>query len=196
MCFVNTWEAREAARIGAAVKTLRAKRTAQWLADRTTEIGMKMTRQTITDLENGRRRYVTTAELAVLAAALDTAPIALLYPGPYDRQVEVLPGITWPTEIDAAQWFCGLRPGFSEAVGAEQVRVRTEYNNNTRDLQKWRELLDLYKQRSDLRAPDPNKENDVEVYRLLLRNLNTQIDSLRLELRLINMDDLGAEDGG
>jgi hypothetical protein len=45
-----------------------------------------------------------------------------------------------------------------------------------------------------MRSPDPTKKNDVEVYRMLLRNLNTQIDSLRLELGLVDIDDLAAED--
>lgn len=68
------------------------RRSAQWLADKTGELGYQVSRTTISDLENGRRRYVTTAELVVLALALDTAPIALMYPGPYfDRKIRLAP---------------------------------------------------------------------------------------------------------
>ena len=119
MCFVNTWEAEHAARVGAAVKELRGKRPAQWLADRTDELGLKMTRQTITDLENGRRRYVTTAELVVLAKALDTAAIMLLYPPPYSEEVEAAPGDV-KRKIDAVQEFSG----FIDEPGAAMLRSR------------------------------------------------------------------------
>lgn len=203
---MDTWEAEQAARIGAAVKELRGKRTGQWLADRTTELGMKMTRQTITDLENGRRRYVTTAELAVLAAALNTAPIALLYPGPYDRRIEVLPGVDWPQEIDAVQWFSGISghgwtdlgdlPDGPGAAGKASSHSRKEYQKNIRDLQRWRKLLDLYAERADLRAPENPTANDLKVHQLLLRNYNGQIRSKRLELGLDDINDLGEDDDG
>ena len=60
----------------------------------------------IADLENGRRKYVTVAELIVLARALNTAPIALLYPDPC-AEVEMLPGYT-SDGPSALQWFSGL----------------------------------------------------------------------------------------
>lgn len=202
MCFMDTWEAEQATRIGTAVKDLRGKRTGQWLADRTAELGMKMTRQTITDLENGRRRYVTTAELAVLAAALNTAPIALLYPGPYNQQIEVLPGVDWPRQIDAAQWFSGIqehgwtdrvsRPGESKgAGGAESAQMRADYRKNIRELRLWRELLDVYKKISQVVIPpNPTKENR-RVTELLLEHLNFEVHSLRAQLGLEEIDDGG-----
>lgn len=66
-----------------------------------------MSRSVISDLETGRRRYVTTAELTVIAAALNTSPVALVYPGPYDQDVELLPGVA-RREVAAAQWFSGF----------------------------------------------------------------------------------------
>ncbi|MBB5162494.1 hypothetical protein [Mycobacterium sp. AZCC_0083] len=163
---------------------------------------MKMTRQTITDLENGRRRYVTTAELAVLAAALNTAPIALLYPGPYNQQIEVLPGVDWPRQIDAAQWFSGIqehgwtdrvsRPGESKgAGGAESAQMRADYRKNIRELRLWRELLDVYKKISQVVIPpNPTKENR-RVTELLLEHLNFEVHSLRAQLGLEEIDDGG-----
>jgi transcriptional regulator with XRE-family HTH domain len=92
----QSWPEEQAARIAQEVRRLRRAngRSAQQLADQTTKIGYTVSRAVIADLENGRRRYVTTAELVVLAAALNTAPIALLYPPPlFDTEVEVLPGV-------------------------------------------------------------------------------------------------------
>jgi hypothetical protein len=64
----------------------------------------------IADLENGRRRYVTTAELTILARALNTAPVALLYPDPCATEVEMLPDYK-TTGPFALQWFSGLFEG-------------------------------------------------------------------------------------
>lgn len=134
MCFMNTWEAEQAARTGAAVKLLRGKRAAQWLSDRTAELGLKMTRQTITDLENGRRRYVTTAEIIVLAKALETAPVTLIYPPPYDDSVEYLPGQEM-SKFDAAQHFSGI-------FNASYDKVDGGYWMNTYQLRAQRETRD------------------------------------------------------
>jgi hypothetical protein len=64
-------------------------------------------RTTISELENGKRKYVSTTELAILARALDTAPVALLYPPPYQGEIEVLPGQS-STSWSAAEWFSGM----------------------------------------------------------------------------------------
>lgn len=100
------WAVDHAARIAAEVKRLRGSRSGQWLSDRTAELGYRVSRTTISELENGRRRYVTTAEIAVLAEALETAPIALIYPPRYDTPVERLPGVK-TEKLSAVEWFCG-----------------------------------------------------------------------------------------
>jgi hypothetical protein len=62
----------------------------------------------IAKLDSGHRGDVlSVAELLVLAAALNIPPVVLLYPGPYHREVEVLPGLM-VSEFDAAQWISGL----------------------------------------------------------------------------------------
>jgi transcriptional regulator with XRE-family HTH domain len=160
MCFVNTdagggkgapsWEATQAARIGQAVQNLRGKRTAAWLAKRVEELGLKMTRQTIADLENGRRRYVTTAEITVLAAALNTNPVALAYPEPYEDDgelVEVLPQTPVP-KLRAAQWFSGLT-----SLPLTDVDDRREYERNTRPLRDARKIWNLEKSLAELVIP-------------------------------------------
>ncbi|WP_232000763.1 cephalosporin hydroxylase family protein [Mycobacterium kyorinense] len=62
---------------------------------------------TIAEFENHKRKDVSTAELAVLAKALDTAPIALLYPSSYPTELQMLPGVD-ATSWSAAEWFSGL----------------------------------------------------------------------------------------
>lgn len=101
----KNWAEEQARRTALEVRRLRDKKSAQWLADRTKELGSPITRAVISDLELGRRRYVTSAELIILAAALDTAPITLLYPPPYNETIELVPDVDEP-KIGAVEWFC------------------------------------------------------------------------------------------
>ncbi|WP_158022595.1 helix-turn-helix domain-containing protein [Mycolicibacterium gilvum] len=144
---MNTWETEQAARIGAEVQRLRKglKRSAQWLSERTEELGLKMTRQAITDLENGRRRYVTTAELVILAVALDTAPVALVYPGPYRDRIDLVPGVERP-KLVAAEWFSGnvdWRLEGSAGLSDEELEASNRSEENTHQLYLERQLFDL-----------------------------------------------------
>jgi hypothetical protein len=155
------WAEREAHRVALEIKRLRDPRSAQWLADRTRELGHTVSRTVIADLENGRRRYITTAELVVLAAALETAPIALLYPPPYSEDVEVLPGQT-RQKISAVQEFSGFidepevaKPEFAQNVfaltRARQIAslLRSAAGMQTRmDILDGTELGDLQQQQS------------------------------------------------
>jgi hypothetical protein len=65
-----------------------------------------VSRSVIADLENGRRRYVTTAELCALAWALKVPPIQLLYPDLPDGPVEFIPDQE-VSSTEAAMWFSG-----------------------------------------------------------------------------------------
>jgi hypothetical protein len=90
-----------------ALPKLRDPRSGQWLSDRTAALGYRVTRTTISELENKKRQYVTTAELMVLARALNTTPIALLYPRPLSGDsIKILPDVTG-TKTFALQWFSG-----------------------------------------------------------------------------------------
>jgi transcriptional regulator with XRE-family HTH domain len=103
----QSWAAREAADIGRRIAQRRTalRMSAQQLAERCAGLGMpEITRPVLVKLEHGRREAVSTAELAVLAAALDTAPILLLYPVGLVGSVEYLPGKAAPP-WDAARWW-------------------------------------------------------------------------------------------
>jgi transcriptional regulator with XRE-family HTH domain len=93
----------------------RRKMTVQAVADRCADLGLPIGRVTITKLEGGKRQAITPAELTVLAAALETAPIDLLYPIGYEEYVEVVPGMRLDPH-GALRWFSGelkldARPG-------------------------------------------------------------------------------------
>lgn len=86
---------------------------------------MPISRSTIADIENRRRRYVTTAELSVLAWALAVPPVRLLYPDLPDGSVEAVPGVTVSSMV-AVTWFSGeatLGPGAASSwrLSAEEV---------------------------------------------------------------------------
>lgn len=70
-------------RIGRIVQRERTARSprlsAQALCDAAAELGIRVPRSTIADIENGRRRYVTVGELLAFAAVLDI-PVAELVP--------------------------------------------------------------------------------------------------------------------
>ena len=101
------WAEGLAARVAREVIRLRGSRSAQWLSDRTAELGYRISRSVITDLENGRRRYVTVHELVVLAAALSVAPRELLYGDDNGSTVEFLPDEQMQ-RLPAVQRFSGI----------------------------------------------------------------------------------------
>jgi len=92
-------------RLAAAIRNAREGRmSAQELADETARLGYPISRSQIANYESGRKRRLDVAEITVLAAALNTSPVALLYPGPYDKEIEVLPGVL-TTELKRCNGF-------------------------------------------------------------------------------------------
>jgi hypothetical protein len=148
------WAEEQARRVASEVNRLRGDNSTQWLSDRTQDAGYRVSRSVIADLENGRRRYVTAAELIMLAVALDTTPIALLYPGPdYMENIQVMPDMILP-KIWALQWFSGLIQSISEVPFAEdaqfvQMPNADEYHKNIRGLNIARQMADLDEQRKE-----------------------------------------------
>lgn len=81
--------------------------SAQQLADRCAALGMPgITRPVLVKLEHGRRESVSTAELAILAAALGLPPLLLLLPVGDAECADYLPGRSAPP-LDAARWWTG-----------------------------------------------------------------------------------------
>jgi hypothetical protein len=195
------WSETQAWNVARQVFALRGKRSAQWLSDETERIGYRVKRATIADLENGRRRYVTVAEVAVLAAALNTAPIALLYGPDYNAESDVLPDVR-RRKIDGAQWFSGLLgSGFTDRVslpgesagagGAESARLRAEYRDNVRELQSWREYFDVDKKIFGVVIPANATDETRKAIEARLDDLLSQRQELRTRLGLKDDNDGG-----
>lgn len=102
----SEWGDETIRRIAEAVRSARGKRSVQWVADRTAELGHPISRAAISNLEVGRKAGVDITELVVLARALEVAPVMLIYPDLMNGPVEVLPGqIT--SSFEAYKWFAG-----------------------------------------------------------------------------------------
>ncbi len=103
----DDWATELTTRIAAEIRRLRGNRSAQWLSDNTAELGYRVARSRISDLEVGRRTRIDLAELLVLARALGVSPALLAMPLGREEVVEVLPGQeleTW----SAVKWFAGM----------------------------------------------------------------------------------------
>ncbi|AUM17209.1 hypothetical protein CSW53_12175 [Rhodococcus ruber] len=108
-----------------------------------------MSRSTISEIERGRRKSVNTAELCVIAWALDVPPVRLLYPDLPDGPVEVVPGVevsstaamSWfggemtfepeitpelKDELPESEWLARLQRATAVSRGAELVRLSRE----------------------------------------------------------------------
>ncbi|GES30979.1 helix-turn-helix transcriptional regulator [Streptomyces angustmyceticus] len=81
--------------------------SAQDLADKCEEIGHPIPRNVIANMESGRRSNLPLVDVMVLAEALNTPPICLVYPVGYVDQVQRLP-LQHPTStLNALHWFTG-----------------------------------------------------------------------------------------
>ena len=67
---------------------------------------MPIPRSVLANLESGRRDTVSVAEVLVLAASLDVAPIELICPVGFDKEAEMLPG-RMMDPLYAMRWFTG-----------------------------------------------------------------------------------------
>lgn len=110
-----------AAAVMAEVKRLRQSRawTAERLAGEMTAAGVPWTRDTVVNLENGRRKWLAVHELLALARLLDIAPVHLLAGLDDDVPVPVTPG----SEVGAADARDWIR-GISALPGGDPVRYR------------------------------------------------------------------------
>lgn len=191
------WAESQAAVIAQEVRRLRGKRSAQWLSDQTQELGYVVSRSVITDLENGRRKYVTTAELVVLARALNTIPIALMFPPQYGASFVVLPNMVNPVSgILALQWFSG-------ALSEEEVfRIFggdiDEIRENCRPVRLVREMWDLEVRRYELTGAFTSTKPGSRAARALLDEIGSVQDQIEIVRRSIERTgaDGGGEDGG
>ncbi|MBT2398428.1 helix-turn-helix transcriptional regulator [Streptomyces sp. ISL-100] len=120
---VPLWEDQVTATVAGEVRRRRKelRMSAQDLADRCADLGHPIPRNVIANMESGRRSTLPLVDVMVLAMALDTHPVCLIYPvgyvGHVQQQPLEAPRPTW----DAMQWFTGEIP---DALDTESVMLR------------------------------------------------------------------------
>lgn len=135
----DEWVAATTYRIGDEIRRLRGKRSGQWVSDRTDQLGHRVSRSTISEIETHRRGTITVTDLIVLARALNTAPIALIYPPPYTAVVEMLPDMN-ATNYLAAEWFSAKFDDEARGWLSDDV---DDYDQNLQHLRNARTAADL-----------------------------------------------------
>lgn len=170
----ETWAADLASRIAGQIKALRGDRSGQWLSDRTAELGHRVSRSTISELENGKRQTIAVDALIVLAAALDVSTADLLYPE--FGEVEVLPGHLVSRE-QAVEALAGT---------AERIdRMQSELQRASDAI--YVELAIIQKQSEMIQAMLPNT-------RVVSRQIEAALDEV--EARIISDQERKAADAG
>ncbi|MEU2424709.1 helix-turn-helix transcriptional regulator [Streptomyces sp. NPDC007851] len=81
--------------------------SAQDLADRCAEIGHPIPRNVIANMESGRRSNLPLVDVMILAEALNTPPVCLIYPVGYVEDVQRLPLQDPIPALTALSWFTG-----------------------------------------------------------------------------------------
>lgn len=182
---MTSWTDETAKRIGKAIQEARGKtRTAQWLADRTRDLGHPISRTAISEYENGKRKTMPVTDLVVIAAALNVPPVLLLYPGQPDGVVEYLPAQEL-SSIDAVQAFAGERDvtGKWDATGESRTSLLV-----LRLARRWRALADEVRAIEDARAEDQLDDDEMnrllpgQSYKARLERAVTERDEVRAVL--------------
>jgi transcriptional regulator with XRE-family HTH domain len=120
------WEAEMTAQIAHQIDHWRGRLgySAQGLSDRCAELGINVSRSTITNLETGRRGTLTVGELLGIAAALRVPPVLLLIPLGLAEVVEILPGME-VSVADALAWVGGREQETLPAPVADAAGLMT-----------------------------------------------------------------------
>ena len=118
----------------------RPRMSMQQLADRTAELGMPIPQSVLANLESGRRETVSVAEVLVLAAALNVAPIDLICPVGFDKQMEMLPGAAMDP-LTVRRWFTGNWKLDIDGAGAWTMRTPSAAEQGNAYLLEYHEAL-------------------------------------------------------
>ena len=191
---LDTFGGRLTQHVGAQIKRWRQARklTAQRLSDVTAELGERVPRTVIINLENQRRDYVSLAEILILAAGLNIPPYLLIAPVGIEDSVEILPEVAsspWRTR----GWLMGARPvdydGFAvvewndatvatKLFDKHRLLVRS-YEQATLRLQELDgDRMDLY---PDAQWPDEDLKQRHRIRALMLRQLASYLEQIRAQ---------------
>jgi len=191
---LDTFGGRLTQHVGGQIKRWRQTRklSAQRLSDLTAELGERIPRTVIINLENQRRDYVSLAEILVLAAGLNIPPYLLIAPVGIEDSVEILP------EVDSSPWrtrgwLMGAVPvqykGFAvvewndatvatKLFDKHRLLVRS-YEQATLRLQELDgDRMDLY---PDAQWPDEELQQRRRIRALMLRQLASYLEQIRAQ---------------
>jgi len=181
------WPSGLSSRIGAAIRSAREAEnvSAVKLAKRTSELGYPIHRTAIANIEAGERA-ITVQELVILAAALNTSPLALLL-DTADETIQILPGSDMNV-ADVIGWFTGTTGATPPGVTSKRPqRIELMMRLNEVDEQVARQQENLLQARAAaFTAPDALQEHQDGIVRHtqgLLDSLEGKRDSI---LRMLN----------
>jgi transcriptional regulator with XRE-family HTH domain len=194
----SDWARETTRRVAAEIKRLRGdKRKVQWLSDRTADLGHRISRSRISDLERGDRGgLLGVAELLVLAKALEVPPLQLLFPIGREAKVEVLPGTVTPTWA-AAKWFTGeaplgTRPN-TDDMHAWKAGVPLLFRKLDERYDRWADARREVQEAREAAAEAPAEERekrirDLELSEEVLRRVEDDIRQRREHIRARGLD--------
>ncbi|MET9818370.1 helix-turn-helix transcriptional regulator [Streptomyces sp. NPDC006355] len=158
------------------------KMSAQQLADECARLGHPgLQRTVISNIENGRRRDITVPDVLVLAAALEVAPAALVFPAGYAAEVEYLPGRTG-APLEAVDWFAGAEAAEDSALAL--MRRHRELERRIRGVYRRIWEQGIAEQRYGVELEDA----EAEAGREMARELTDQLQDLREEMAGLGLE--------
>lgn len=178
----QTWTESLHERIAQNIKDARntAGMSAQDVADRTQKLGYGVSRDKIANYESGRKQGLDLSEFLVIAAALRVPPVTLIFSGPPDEPVQVLPG-HYATTVTGLAWLCGdpalADDGITdqESYNATLLKLIRERSGVEHDLDLLRRVIDDFERRG------LSEKDRVENFRAAGRLLG-QVDEINQQI--------------
>lgn len=190
----DTWGERLTLRIAERVRAVRMAvgMSTQELSDRTDALGHRVSRQSIVNLESGRKSQVAVDDLFILAHALTVNPMFLVHdPILQGSPVEVLPGLTIP-QWWAIKWVTS-RPDVVSGFlyegdfddGRAAISFRSQLDTTRQEIAEFETRIRMMEENGyDLRDADHGRldKDEVETRVFYLRR---QIEEKRSNERLL-----------
>jgi transcriptional regulator with XRE-family HTH domain len=173
--------------------------SAQQLSDKSAELGYRVPRSVIANLENERRHFIGLAEVLILAAALDVPPVLLITAVGEQDHIELLPGLE-TTAWRGRGWLLGARhlpySTFSLADWDESRRAIVLYDIHRLLVREYQQIQHRIGRLSEQDIPTSDEVEAMEtLYRRrraalsnAIRDLVDSIDRLRAHRGLIQAE--------
>lgn len=198
----DKWSAELTRSIGEQLRYWRRRRklTVRELSDKTQEVGQRIPATVLTNIEHGRRDYVSVSELLLIGAALNVPPVLLVAPIGRTSTIESLPDAEispWRTR----GWLMGAIPPIFEGFNLQQwndavtsIRLYDTHRLLVRSYQEAaRGLKELDDDRMDVypgrQWPQDVLDRRTSFRRVLLSQLAAYLEQLRTHRR--EMRDMG-----